>query len=256
MKTLQSRRGLPSLSVAATAFTIVGACSAGSAASVSGFVYSDPADGFTEFRDNGLMQVHPDTDGGFDVNVGEWFGPGITTAILPFQLPDLGAKEDPFLAADLGVHVYQIGNDTVTGVDLYGVRVDPDPSIKVEDHYQGAAFDPTPGVVLIQEDFLTPGGPVGFEAEPNNFTNDAGDAALVDYLNASYAGGANAGSFVFLRMSYGADGFAAGWDAYKFTTSEAQFEGDWPILSFTAVPEPASLLAVACGVAVALTRRR
>lgn len=225
-------------------------------------IFSDPGDGFTEVRNEGgpWPQVHPSFDGsggqGFFVNVGEWFGPGITSALLPFQLPDFGAVEDPFLSASLGVHLFVKGANTITSADLYAIRVAETPELFIEDHYSGAAFDTTAGVVLIQEDFLTPSDEPSNDAEPNIFTSAAGDAALLDYLNTAYDGGAGAGDFVVLRISYGADGFAAGWDAYQMTSRNAQFEGDWPVIQYTAVPEPATALLAVLGLATAGWRRR
>lgn len=208
-------------------------------------IYSDANDGFLEARDNLPPQspwpsVHPDTFGNFDANVGEWFGPGLTTIVLPFELPDFGAISNPFTSADLGVMVHRIGDNTVTDVDLYGLsRVDANPAIAPADWYNGAAFDG--GATLIQESFFTPSSPQGFVGAPNHNTDSTGDANLLNFLNASYAGGANAGSFVFLRLSYGSDTLASGWDAYKITVREAGQEGEWPVITYTAVPEPASL---------------
>ncbi len=201
-------------------------------------IYSNVADGFVEFRtDPGTWpQVHPSYDGsggeGFFGNVGEWFTTGITSTVLPFQLPDFGNVNDPFSSANLGVHVFEKGNATVTGADLYGVRVSASPDLLASDYYSGATIDPS--ATLIQEDFLTPSSTVSLPAEPNNFTSAAGDIALMNYLNSAYAGGANAGSYVFLRLSYASDEMPNGWDAYKITTSNATGGiGDFPVLTYT-----------------------
>ncbi|MEN1678801.1 MAG: hypothetical protein AAGJ46_04370 [Planctomycetota bacterium] len=223
-------------------------------------IFSDANDGFLEVRDNLPPQnpwpvVHPDTFGDFDAQIGEWFGPGLTSVVIPFQLPNRGAVVDPFLSADLGIMVYNIGNDTVTDIDLYGVRVDPDPAISVDDFYVGAAFDPS--ATLIQESFLTPSSSAGFVGMPNNNTDATGDANLRDFLNTSYDGGAGAGQYVFLRLSYGADAFATGFDAYQMTVREAGLQGEWPVITFTVVPEPTGgVLLAACGCLAAAVRRR
>lgn len=203
-------------------------------------IFSDPGDGFIEFRGTGgpWPAVHPSFDGsggeGFFMNVGEWFGDGLTSAIMPFELPNLGALDDPFLSADLGVHLFETGNAQATNIDLYAVRVASTPALASTDYYSGSAFDSTPGVTLIQEDFLTPASQPAFPAEPNIFTDASGDAALLTYLNDAYDGGAGAGQFVFLRLSYGGDGFAAGFDAYKITSRNAGGgNGDYPVLSVT-----------------------
>ncbi len=201
-------------------------------------IYSDLADGFVEFRTDGgsWPQVHPSFDGsggeGFFGNVGEWFTNGITSTVLPFQLPNLGAVNNPFSTANLGVHLFEVGNATTTSADLYAIRVDSSPSLLASDYYSGSTLDAS--ATLLQEDFLTPSSTVSIPAEPNNFTSAAGDAALVSYLNTAYNGGLNAGNYVFLRLSYASDSMPTGWDAYKITTSNAGGGiGDFPVLSYT-----------------------
>ncbi len=199
-------------------------------------LFSDPGDGFTEARSTGgpWPAVHPSFDGsggeGFFMNIGEWFGDGVTTAVIPFQLPNLGAISNPFTSASLGVHLFEMGTATVSNVDLYGVRIASVPDLLPADHYQGTAVDPS--ATLIQAGFLTPASTVSNPAAPNNFTDAGGDAALLSYLNTSYASGTNAGDYVFFRLSYAFDGFATDWDAYKITSRNAGGgNGDYPILS-------------------------
>lgn len=230
------------IGVAAFGLLLIGA--AATQAQESGVIYSDANDGFLEVRDNlppqnPWPQVHPETFGDFRAQGGEWFGQGLTTVVLPFELPDLGTKVDPFTSADLGVMVFQIGNATVTDLDLYGVRVDANPAILTTDWYNGSAADPS--ATLIQEGFLTPASSAGFVGAPNNNTDAAGDANLLAFLNDAYDGGAGAGQFAFLRLSYASDTFAAGWDAYALTMREAGQQGEWPVISFTAVPEPTTV---------------
>ncbi len=224
----------------------------------AGAIYSDANDGFTEARDTGgpWPVVHGDTFGNFRANVGEWFGPGITTAVLPFQIPDLGTVSNPFTSASLGLRVFQLGNATVSNADLYGVRVDSDPAILASDHYSGASPDPT--ATLVQAGFLTPASSSDDSLPgPNNFSSPAGETALTSYLNTAYAGGANVGNFVFLRLSYAKDGFADGWDAYNFTVREAGGgEPDYPVINFTAVPEPTSMILLGLGAMMISSVRR
>lgn len=214
----------------------------------AGVLHTDLGDGMLEDR-NGTSwvdgpAVHNTND--WQYNVGEWYnngdpvvGNGLTTVVMPFQLPNLGAEVNPFTAADFGVMVHTIGGATVTDVDLYAVRTDASPAILASDWYNGAA--PDPSATLIQESFLTPASSAGFVGAPNNFTDAAGDAALVDALNAAYNGGSGAGEFLFLRLSYGSDDFASGWDAYTMTTADAGQEGEWPVITYEAIPEPATM---------------
>ncbi|MEN1678794.1 MAG: hypothetical protein AAGJ46_04335 [Planctomycetota bacterium] len=213
-------------------------------------IFSDANDGFLESRGDTLTDlppsspwpvVHPETFGTFQGTVGEWFGAGpdgpdaygLATIVLPFQLPNFGTVNDPFATADLGVMLNpNTGDSNSTDIDLYGLaRVDTDPAILTADWYSGASFDP--GATLIQESFLTPSSPQGFVGAPNNNTDAAGDTQLVNFLNASYAGGANADSFVFLRLSYGSDTFASSFDNYNITLREAGQTGEWPVITYS-----------------------
>jgi len=223
-------------------------------------MFSDANDGFLEVRDNlppqsPWPQIHGDTFGSWRAGVGEWYGSGLTTIVLPFGLPDLGAVSNPFLSANFGVQVFQIGAATVTDIDLYAVRVSPNPAIATTDWYNGAAFDPT--ATLIQGSFLTPTSPGGSggSGSPNNFTDATGDANLLGFLNTAYADGAGAGQFVFLRLSYGSDTFASGWDAYNITVREAGGQGEWPVITYTSVPEPGAAALAALGSALLLGYR-
>ena len=213
-------------------------------------ILADANDGMLETRsewDPGTVTVQ-DT-GNWNVSIGEWYGSGLTTAVIPFELPNFGAVADPFLSASFGVNLYTIGSAAVTDLDLYAVRVSASPLIATTDWYNGSAADP--GATLIQASFLTPTSTIvsaGAESGPNNLTDAGGNAILLDYLNSAYDGGAGAGQFVFLRVSYGSDEFATGWDAYNFTTRNAGLEGDAPVINYTtAVPEPSALGLLAFG---------
>ena len=201
-------------------------------------IFSDSGDGFLEVRPEtpNSPTVHPSFDGsggeGFFVNAGEWFG-GITSGILPFQLPNFGAVNDPFASVDLGVHVFETGNAQATDIDLYALpRISATPTLVASEYYSGVTIDPS--ATLIQEGFLTPASQAATPAAPNHFTDATGDANLLSFLNTAYASGANAGSFVFLRLSYASDTLPAGFDAFKITSRNAGGgEGDYPILSVT-----------------------
>ena len=216
-------------------------------------IYADGNDGMVEMRSDWSGPAIQNNDS-WEGNVGEWFGNGLTTIVIPFELPNLGAVANPFLSADFSVMVHTIGSNTVTDVDLYGVRVSSSPTIAASDHYHGAAADP--GATLIQASFLTPSSSAGFVGVPNNSTDSTGDANLLSYLNSAYDGGSGAGQFVFLRLSYAADDYAAGWDAYKITMRNAGQTGEWPVINYTAVPEPGAALLGGLGMLALLRRRR
>ena len=196
-------------------------------------------DGRLEKRSDWATAIIQDVDD-WNVNIGEWYGnTGLTTAVIPFQLPNFGAVTNPFTSANFGVNLYQKGVATVTHLDLYAVRLNPSPQIATTDWYNGSA--PDPNATLIQASFLTPASTVtsvGSSSGPNNLTDTAGSAALLSYLNSAYNGGVGAGQFVFLRVSYSSNNFPSGWDAYNFTTRNAALEGDAPVINFTSAVPP------------------
>jgi autotransporter-associated beta strand protein/T5SS/PEP-CTERM-associated repeat protein len=203
-------------------------------------ILSNANDGQLEKRSTAPETVTIQNIDSWNVSIGEWYGnDGLTTAVIPFQLPDFGAVANPFTSATFGVNLYQKGTATVTDLDLYAVRVSASPQIATTDWYNGSA--PDPNATLLQASFLTPASTtasVGPESGPNNFTDEAGSAALLAYLNAAYDGGNGAGQFVFLRVSYASDSFPSGWDAYNFTTRNAGLPGDAPVINFTSSVAP------------------
>ena len=195
------------------------------AASAQITIYSDGGDGMLENRFGWTEPVVHNTDD-WGVSIGEWWGDGLTTFVMPFQLPDYGAIPNPFDTAGFGVNYYNKGDSTVTDIDLYAVRTSTNSSILATDWYNGE--DDT-NATMIQVSFLTPTnvfGPVS--------TSETGDANLVAYLNEAYDGGAGARHFVFLRLSYQSSNFATGWDAYNVTTRNAALVSDWPVITATA----------------------
>ncbi len=121
--------------------------------------------------------------------------------VFPFQLPDLGPRAAPFLEAEFYVNLTDRGNNFANfGVDLYGLGVRDTAVVLPEDGYVGGPTDATDATKL-QDNFLR---------WPNNSsrpslgikrTSAVGVVNLTDYLNAQYAGGANAGKYVFLRLN-------------------------------------------------------
>lgn len=146
--------------------------------------------------------------------------------IIPFQLPTLGGG-DGFLATTLRVMLY-LRNVTTFNVDVYGLsRVSASPSIQPSDFFIGAS-DGT--ATLIQEDILTPTSPTMTET----FTDGTGDANLAAWLNTRYAGGANAGQYVFIRLS--ADLNPSGDNRYDILTQNAGGATEKPLITYTAGP--------------------
>jgi hypothetical protein len=171
--------------------------------------------------------------------VGEYFGQG-SALVLPFQLPTLpvGAQ---FLTADFKIWIYDITGQTNVpfNVDLYGLSARNTNTVLATDFYASGA--PDPSNTLIQDGYLTPTstngqGSIsisgGVTTPPSIVTGAGGSAALVNYLNAQYNGGAGAGQWIFLRLSP-ATNFFNGNYAYEPLTSFAGESYAHPMLEYT-----------------------
>jgi hypothetical protein len=117
------------------------------------------------------------------------------SSVFVFQLPNLGAVADPFEVADFRFHLSLVESGP-PNLDLYGIPRRSSAVVLASDYYgETPVADPTQAVRL-QTGILTASSPAGLKS-----TGISGRAALRDFLNAQYAGGAGAGQHVFLRFS-------------------------------------------------------
>ncbi|RYD23903.1 MAG: hypothetical protein EOP87_26310 [Verrucomicrobiaceae bacterium] len=201
------------------------------------------ADG--EVRSNGTFETSS-----YQSRVGEYFFPGGVSFVLPFQLPTLPVGES-FATANLRFQLF--GKTEVVppnvGVDLYGLGRRSSDVLLASDYYSGTL---DLGSTLLKDDLVTPSTALGV-MDTDNLT----DAALVNYLNAQYAGGAGAGQYVFLRFSY-ADDFPDQDMAYYFLTQDAGGATERPEFTYTttAVPEARTLALIAGAIGMAMILRK
>lgn len=200
-----------------------------------GILAASTADAGAVFAgDTGLYQTlrHADEF----INAGRQGTAGVfhQAAVIPFQLPDFGMVVNPFAGASFTFRC--VGKQNTSGsfnVDLYGLAPRPAATVLPEvasgtdlgDYYMGPN-DPAPGVVKIQDNILTNAIPSGTTVT----SNEAGSAALADYLNASYRGGAGARSWVFLRLCL--DGVPGGVNRYAIASADASTEAHRPFITY------------------------
>jgi hypothetical protein len=118
--------------------------------------------------------------------------------VFSFQLPSLGSINNPFSDASLSFNLESNNfSPENCNLDLYGLPNRPTAKVLASDYYSETnVADSASGVARLQDNLCVPDTPVGLIT-----SNSTGNTALVAYLNAQYAGGANAGKFVFLRLS-------------------------------------------------------
>lgn len=176
-----------------------------------------------------------------------WFSRTLeNTYVVAFQLPTLAAGQQ-FGTASAIIQMY---NNAPSGggpgvpeeVDLYGLnRADASPNAVRSDFYLGATPDPT--ATLLQVGFIPA---VQINATPTPFTS----SDISSWLNAEYAGGLNAGDYVYLRLS--AEVAPSQMDVL---TAES---GNTPIINYTieTVPEPTTIAMVSGGLGLLVVLRR
>ena len=217
------------------------------------FALNSNAADATIANNSGSPAIVTTTD--FASRIGEFFSPGVSISVLPFQLPTLAPGEQ-FTIANLRLQLFALdnGNGGLGNVDLYGLtRSDVSPTVLASDFYAGPNPDPT--AILLQGSFITPTSTVRTDPNTGPFINTSASAniALVNFLNTQYGGGTGAGKFVFLRLSYNQNPSVAGNNSYQILTADAGGAAEKPLLTLTsaAVPEPSSIAFLISGAGVA-----
>ena len=195
-----------------------------------GVIHGDPADASPIQNINGTTLSMGNTANDPEVFAGQ-FNNNARSPVFAFQLPDFGTVASPFARASLTLHLR--GMETVPGnLDLYGLGARSSPTVLASDFW---GETPTPDFIdaeFLQDNLMVPTSPTGVSHT---------SADISSYLNAQYAGGSNAGKYVFIRLSTDAD--FANSQRYFITTANAaatDAEGSpdhsvWPQINFSAV---------------------
>lgn len=179
-----------------------------------------------------------DTTGG-QHNIGEAWkvcptdGLGISNFVIPFELPAL-ADDEIVISADFGVWFEWYNGATSPfpfALDLYGLPYRAASTIQAADYYVGPNDT---SATKLAEDFITDG-----TARPGVVNSpSAADTAIVAYLAEQYANGAQAGDYVFFRLSPDESSIPQAWNTFYIDTANHGVASHRPLLSVTTQPCP------------------
>ena len=171
----------------------------------------------------------------------------IQVGVISFELAPL-APGETYDTASLTLDFLNVSGNPPYNVDLYGLTRSPTagPGAIAADYFEGA-LDATN--TLIADNFVTTATPTG------SVTTDASaNTNLVAFLNANATTGP--GQFVLFRINNDADESGVNNRGYQFGGNAAGDDGNQPTLTFTTIPEPASLALLGLGGLMLLARRK
>jgi hypothetical protein len=204
---------------------------------LTGTIYSDLVDSSPRRADGQLPGILSTTAADTTLYAGRGGSGGSVDRciIFPFQLPSLGVSAAPFNSASFS---FQLSSNDFSGLncnlDLYALPNRLAATVFGEDYYSETnTSDPAAGTTRLQDNICVPTSLSGLY-----HSDTASNAALVNFLNAQYAGGANAGKFVFLRLNKDAP-VGTSTRKYIVTSANGAFAANdltnWPKIQFTAV---------------------
>jgi len=146
-----------------------------------------------------------------------------SAAVIPFQLPAVGTVT----GASFKAYLYTLSGSPANNVDLYGLPYRSSATVLASDFYQGS-YDNDSNATAIQDNFTTPSTSLGWAITSSGSV----EANLVAYLNAQISAGAEAGDWVFIRLSPDSSN-ASGTKYHGFRSANYGTAADRPLLSIT-----------------------
>ncbi len=197
----------------------------------------DDAEYLTYINDGSLVSDFPGGEFFAVLDVGRLpYDDVLRHIVIPFQLPDLGPGG--FSTAELKLRVYggSLGANGRTPIQLFGLPdVRPDSYTLGSDVVDGNDNHLSRGV-LLQSGFLGESTPLDAQVGSGATGNAA--AALAYWLNEAYANGANAGQYVFIRLSPDALNIPEGY-GFGISTGDDS-EENTPRIGYTFDPQGAA----------------
>lgn len=172
-------------------------------------------------------------------NVGNNYAVGLNAnscAVFFFQIPDLGTVSNPFTNATLSIGFlsYPGGGWNNIVADLYGLGVQATKTASNSMYFAGDSDDRA-GTVKLADNFLNSSS----YATGSLLSTSVSSSALTDYLNAAYAGGANIGKYIVLRINSDSSSNLTGASGYNLSGINSASELI-PSISYEvgSIPEP------------------
>jgi len=175
--------------------------------------------------------------------------------VIPFQLPDLGNIDNPFVAVNFKIGLLEEDfntEDRDKPLRLSSLTPRTSDTVLASDWGFGAGN--------IQNVFAAPDIQENSSSMPVMLETDAsGDANLLAYLNTSYnnsmLSGGSGGTFVFLRLQTDDFfSFFANYELVSANNTDTALQN--PVIEYTAVPEPSSMGLALLGLTMLGMRRR
>lgn len=127
--------------------------------------------------------------------------PHLTSAIIPFEIPEIPEGSE-ITSASLKVYVSFGREWTNCNVDLYGLSFQTSSAISSSDYFSGVFGTGNGSDYGIEDDFFSKNADLGtLDTERFEETSTVANEKLVTYIKEQLTAGAEAGDYLFLRLS-------------------------------------------------------